>query len=67
MIISPLVSDLAREYDSEPKCLRDARKIIVKHAFFLEVFASNRIPMDKKVQFYGERLSRVLREFGLDD
>jgi len=60
--------DYASEYDmARPTCLEHARTTVVKHALFLEVFENRRIPMEKKLSYYVEALSRVLADFGIED
>lgn len=62
------MQDYASEYDmSRPKCLDRASSIVVKHAFFLQVFESRQIPMEMKLSYFTETLPRVLADFGIID
>ena len=51
---------------NRPKCVDVARTIVVKHAFYLEVFQNRRIPMEKKMSYFIETLPRVLADFGIE-
>jgi hypothetical protein len=60
--------DYASEYEMRrPKCLDRACVIVVKHAFFLQVFESRQIPMEKKLSYFTETLPRVLADFGFNE
>jgi hypothetical protein len=60
--------DYASEYEmSRPRYVDLARTIVVKHAFYLEVFQNRRIPMEKKLSYFIESLPRVLADFGIND
>ncbi len=64
------MSDFVDEYSAasrRPQCLAEACSIIVKHAFFIEVFSNARIAMEGKLSYYNEKLPKVLADFGITE
>jgi hypothetical protein len=46
---------------------REAENVVIKHAFYLHVFADDAIALDKKLDVYRANLPAVLSRFGIRD